>query len=584
MSSDLGGGGGGGRRGGMERKGQAARTGAAAEILMRNSGPNVDAEAVMVEAAGEVAGVKVEGRVVVPGDAVVITDAGTDGDGSLVMVCDLSYGTEWVGMVGAEMGGDGSGENVRVPNGGGGMEGKLGVESGGHKSEEEEAAKIVEQSAYHTPQHAEAEPNKKDQFARYCLPHLDSGDIRVLDLVWGKLEDGEKSSSDEFINAVNHALEELLRGILVGMSCPCSPEELSDSGMSYLVENHGLREGVTCSTTNWAEVFKIFHPEIFLHYVKLLALFPGQGGDLLELVIACSQLTSFYQSKGCSELATFQTTSGWAENAMDAPSTKNVEEDVSSIVHSNHDKPRKGIGRPCKWKPEDGIELMEKKATSNLYNSCSYDYPGERQMAGSADELKLKGGQNRTGLHSPEVEMTDHTHDSFWSELCLHNDPIYSLKTGSTRTKPTHKRRSSLERSVPSSQQVQPATLAPKKHIQVMQRPIIHVNAKMAHEVKPTALVLVFGRPAALSSETDIIKMFRHYGPLQQTETEVRKDTNTVKVVFKKRADAERAFSVAGSYFPFGPWLQSYRLVNMPFSLGPLEASNPVTHPEANQL
>ncbi|KAK8457628.1 hypothetical protein SEVIR_3G218900v4 [Setaria viridis] len=627
----------------MGRVGQAPRTGpiaeaAAAENLMGNSGLKVDTD-VMVEATDEVAGVKkVEGRIVAVGDAVVITDAGTDGDEGLAIVSDLLYEAEAVGMVGAAIEEDGFGENVQVRIGGGGMEGELGVEAGGLQGEDEDAAKTVERSAYHTPQHVEAEPNKNDRLASYCLPLLDTGDIRVSDLVWGKLEGypwwpGEifnpsdaselalkhqirgnhlvvffgdstfawcdesqlmpfmtnysqmekQSSSDEFVNAINHALEELLRRILIGMSCPCAPEELSDSRMSYLVENHGLREGVVCSTANRAEVLEHFHPENLLHYVKSLALFPGQGGDLLELVIACSQLTSFYRSKGSPELATFQTTSGWAEKAMDAPSTKNVEEDVGSVVHSNHYKPRKGIGRPCKRKPDDGIESMEKKAT--LYNPCSYDYPGKIQMAGPADELKPKRGQNRKNVHSPEAGMTDHSHDMYWYELSLHNDPIYSLKRASTKMKPTRetKWRSSLEKPAPSSQQVQSATLAPKKQIQVMERPIIYIDAKMPHEVKPTALVLCFGRSAALPSEADLIKMFRGYGPLKQTETEVHKGTNTVKVVFKKRADAERAFSVAGSYCTFGPWLQSYRLVNMPFSLG-TEASNPMTHPEANRL
>ncbi|CAN6337365.1 unnamed protein product [Urochloa humidicola] len=622
MSSDPGGGG----RGGMEREGRQARrrgaaaVAAAAENLMVNSGPKVGAGAVIVEAVEEVAGVKAAG------DVVVITDAGTDGDEGLAMVSDFLCVTEAAGMVGAEIDEDGSGENVQLKNGGGGggggMQGKLGMEAIGLQSEEEAAAKIVEWSSYPTPQHAEAGPINNDHFAKYCLPHLDNGDIRASDLVWCKLEGypwwpGEifnpsdaselalkhqmrgshlvvffgdntftwcdesqlmpfmtnyaqmekQSSSDEFVNAVNHALEELLRRILIGMSCPCSPEELSDSGMSYFVENYGIREGVMCSTANRAEVLKCFRPEHLLHYVKSLALFPGQGGNLLELVIACSQLTSFYRSKGSPELATFQTTSGWAENAMYAPSTKNIEEDVTSIVHSNHYKPRKGTGRPCKRKSEDGIELMEEKATSNLYNSCSYDYSGKIQIAGSADELKPKKGRNRTNVHSP-------THDSYLSKLSLHDDPIRSLKRANTRTKPTHKRRSSLEKSVPSSQQLQSATSAPKKQIQVMLRPIIHVDAKMPHEVKPTALVFSFGRSAALPSETDLIKMFRRYGPLKQTETEVHKGTNTVKVVFKKRADAERAFRVVGNYCTFGPWLQSYRLVNMPFSLGMLEATS----------
>ncbi|CAN6327939.1 unnamed protein product [Urochloa humidicola] len=107
-----------------------------------------------------------------------------------------------------------------------------------------------------------------------------------------------------------------------------------------------------------------------------------------------------------------------------------------------------------------------------------------------------------------------------------------------------------------------------------MARQIIDVDAKMPHEVKPTSLVLSFGRSSTLPSKTDLIKMFRHYGPLKQTEIEVHKGTNTVKVVFKKHADAERAFRVVGNYCTFGPRLQSYRLVNMPFSLSMLEATS----------
>lgn len=142
--------------------GRALRTGpiaeaAAAENLMWNSGPKVDTD-VMVEAAKEVAEVKkVEGRIVAVGDAVVITDAaGTAGDEGLAIVSDLLYEAEAVGMVGVEIEEDGSGENVQVWIGGGGMERELGVEAGGLQGEDEDAAKTVERSAYHTPQHVEA--------------------------------------------------------------------------------------------------------------------------------------------------------------------------------------------------------------------------------------------------------------------------------------------------------------------------------------------------------------------------------------------------------------------------------------------
>ncbi|KAG8068395.1 hypothetical protein GUJ93_ZPchr0005g15777 [Zizania palustris] len=87
----------------------------------------------------------------------------------------------------------------------------------------------------------------------------------------------------------------------------------------------------------------------------------------------------------------------------------------------------------------------------------------------------------------------------------------------------------------------------------------------MVDECKPTALVLSFGRSVALPSETHLFKVFSRYGPLKESKTEVQTSINTVKVVFKKRVDAERAFSIAGKYSTFGPSLHSYRLMNMPF-------------------
>ncbi|XP_062231610.1 uncharacterized protein LOC133929043 [Phragmites australis] len=628
-----------------------------------------------------------------------------------------------------------------------------------------------------------ASPGNVDQCARYCLPPLDKGGFRVSDLVWGKVKShpwwpGEifdpsdaselalkhqkknshlvayfgdntfawcdesqlkplvtnysqmekQSSSDAFVSSVNNALEELSRRILSGMSCSCLPEELSDSGMSYTVENAGLKDGVTCSAVNRSEILKCFSPANLLHYIKELALFPGQGGDLLELVIACSQLTSFYRSKGCPELASFQTGSAWVEDGMDTLSaqTEMVEEAVINEVHPTHDKPKRGRGRPRKQKPEDDQEVKEKKGTSNWSNDTTYDDTVEKQMGmnfddfdnlqnkkkrsldsfedsekpsaptggssfkigecirraasqltGSSsivkaqneptvyknaaeaengefeissddavDELTVekrakrrriyrnhtadpkellsqlclvatepmngysfsatiisyfsdyrnyvvsstteasiveKGtgrrGRKRKVLPFPEVETTDHMQDSYWSGLSLHNHPIHDIRKASSTTRLRRRRRSSQQTYVPSSEL---GASGPKKQIQVIERSIIHVDEKMVDELKPTALILSFARSAALPSEMDLIKMFSRYGPLKETKTEVHKDTNTVKVVFKKRIDAEIAFSVAGKYGTFGPSLRSYRLVNMPFSLSTSEANsnNPGTQPE----
>ncbi|KAM0828949.1 hypothetical protein ACQ4PT_067196 [Festuca glaucescens] len=614
------------------------------------------------------------------------------------------------------------------------------------------------------------------QCARYSLPPLDKEGFRVSDLVWGKVKShpwwpGEifdpanaselalkhqrkgsrlvayfgdnsfawcdesqlkpfvtnysqmekQSSQDSFVGSVNYALEELSRRILSGMSCSCLPEELSDNGMSYMVENAGLKDGVTCSSVNRSEILTCFSPTNLLHYIRSLALLPGQGGDLLELVIACSQLTSLYRSKGCPELASFQTGSAWVEDGVDTSPTNNVV--IEEVVVAEEPppppvevKPKRGRGRPRKHKPEDNLALTGKKGTSSVSNNnASYSTPqsvkdfndldsnkkkrsldsledsdtksptsafgasfkiGEcirraaNQLTGTSSAVKSqnepdnaaeaenaefdvssddavneltvekrakrrrmhrhliadpkelfsqlssvavepmdkynssamiisyfsdyrnyvvsatteanviektasKRGRKKRVLPSPELETTDHMQDSYWSGLSLHNHPIHSLKRAVINTRPRRKRKSVYDLS-----SVQHEEVAPKKQIQVIERSIIHVDEKIVDEWKPTALVLSFGRSTALPSETDLVKKFGRYGPLKESETEVQKNTNTVKIVFKKRADAERAFSDAGKYGTFGPSLRSYRLVNMPFSLGVSEPSKP----EARQV
>ncbi|XP_047044349.1 PWWP domain-containing protein 3-like [Lolium rigidum] len=618
-------------------------------------------------------------------------------------------------------------------------------------------------------------PSPSLQCARYPLPPLDKEGFRVSDLVWGKVKShpwwpGEifdpanaselalkhqrkggrlvayfgdnsfawcdesqlkpfvanysqmekQSSQDSFVGSVNYALEELSRRILSGMSCSCLPEELSDNGMSYMVENAGLKDGVTCSAVNRSEILTCFSPENLLQYIRSLALLPGQGGDLLELVIACSQLTSLYRSKGCPELASFQTGSAWVEDGVDTSPTNNVV--IEEVVVAEEPppppvevKPKRGRGRPRKHRPEDNLGLTGKKGNSSVSNNnASYSTPqsvkdfndldankkkrsldsledsdaksptsafgasfkiGEcirraaNQLTGTSSAVKSqnepdnaaeaenagfdvssddavneltvekcakrrrmlrhliadpkelfsqlssvavepmdkynssamiisyfsdyrnyvvsatteanviektasKRGRKKRVLPSPELETTDHMQDSYWSGLSLHNHPIHSLKRAVINTRPRRKRKSVYDLS-----SVQHEEVAPKKQIQVIERSIIHVDEKIVDEWKPTALVLSFGRSTALPSETDLVKKFGRYGPLKESETEVQKNTNTVKIVFKKRADAERAFSDAGKYGTFGPSLRSYRLVNMPFSLGVSEPSKPEARP-----
>jgi hypothetical protein len=202
---------------------------------------------------------------------------------------------------------------------------------------------------------------------------------------------------------------------------------------------------------------------------------------------------------------------------------------------------------------------------------------------------KVEGGDWKI-LSCPKVETTDHMQDAYWSELSLQNNPIPSLKGAGGKTRPIRRRRPTWKARATSSdlpspvQNTQPETLGDNRKIQVVKRSIIHVDEKMVHEVKPTALVLSFGRSTDLPSEKDLIRIFSRSGPLKETETEVHRNTNTVKVVFKKRVDAERAFSVAGNFGSFGPSLRSFRLVEMPFSLSTTELNYHMLCPDDSGL
>ncbi|GAB2272340.1 hypothetical protein Dimus_007164 [Dionaea muscipula] len=78
--------------------------------------------------------------------------------------------------------------------------------------------------------------------------------------------------------------------------------------------------------------------------------------------------------------------------------------------------------------------------------------------------------------------------------------------------------------------------------------------------ISPTAMILNFSDPDSIPSEEELNEIFRRYGSLLESETEVLKRSKRAKVVFKRKSDAETAFSSSGKFKTFGPSLNSYRL------------------------
>ncbi|EOX97105.1 Tudor/PWWP/MBT superfamily protein [Theobroma cacao] len=79
-------------------------------------------------------------------------------------------------------------------------------------------------------------------------------------------------------------------------------------------------------------------------------------------------------------------------------------------------------------------------------------------------------------------------------------------------------------------------------------------------ERAPAELVMNFSEITSVPSETKLNKMFKHFGPLKESETEVDRETCCARVVFRRSSDAEVAYNSAGKFNIFGSVAVNYQL------------------------
>ncbi|XP_010559062.1 PREDICTED: uncharacterized protein LOC104827500 isoform X1 [Tarenaya hassleriana] len=92
------------------------------------------------------------------------------------------------------------------------------------------------------------------------------------------------------------------------------------------------------------------------------------------------------------------------------------------------------------------------------------------------------------------------------------------------------------------------------------------------HENAPAELIMNFSEMDIMPSEISLNKMFRHFGPIREFQTEVDRDTGRARVVFKKCADAEVAYNSVGRFNIFGAKVVNYELshtIAEPFKIQP---------------
>ncbi|KAG9453324.1 hypothetical protein H6P81_006228 [Aristolochia fimbriata] len=260
----------------------------------------------------------------------------------------------------------------------------------------------------------------------------------------------------------------------------------------------------------------------------------------------------------------------------------------SSILKSNQEKSQKGVvkfdgGRDRNSYPDSFSEMSEEMVRKNVDGKREYPSPSEMlaqlQLAARdpmkgysfltallsyfceyrelllednsrLTKQKKKMGASKTGgekstkteKSSMETFKFDDVKDSYWTDRIVHNGEGESVKQSA---------------SVPINEGEENTSLDTNHEL---------TDERIEEECSPTALILNFTDADSLPTESDLKKIFSRYGPLNESETEVMRKSKRAKVVFKRQADAEVAFSSAGKFSIFGPALTSYRLRYLPSS------------------
>ncbi|CAI9098078.1 OLC1v1034657C1 [Oldenlandia corymbosa var. corymbosa] len=81
-----------------------------------------------------------------------------------------------------------------------------------------------------------------------------------------------------------------------------------------------------------------------------------------------------------------------------------------------------------------------------------------------------------------------------------------------------------------------------------------------SEDYSPTTLILNFSDLESIPSVPNLNLIFHRFGPLEESRTTILTKSKRAKLIFKRRSDAECAFSRAGKFSIFGPALVSYRL------------------------
>ncbi|XP_047327537.1 PWWP domain-containing protein 5-like [Impatiens glandulifera] len=363
----------------------------------------------------------------------------------------------------------------------------------------------------------------------------------------------KQSDLESFQHAVDCSLDEVSRRVQFGLSCLCSPEELSNKIKTQMVVNGGIKEEASIiegMEDNRSNVDS-FAPLKLIQYMKKLAEFPHEGIDRLDFVIAHSQLLAFNSWKGYYDLPEFKTFEAWL--------------DKDEGVQGNGSMKRKG-------KMDSDVRMLKKeKLTSDLiYENSS----NSQKMKDEKTSMSLKSKKQFSRLGEstspPVIKKSEASKivspNEMLSEVRLTaEDPMNNNKTAKCFLGFFSDFRNSfcMERSSDQIIKAKDDDEKEKENEILLFKPMTPSNPEVQGDQQqnsPTALILKFRDMSNVPPVPKLNKIFSKFGPLDESETELMKKSKRAKIIFKRRRDAETAFSSSGKFRIFGPALISYLL------------------------
>ncbi|CAH9096161.1 unnamed protein product [Cuscuta europaea] len=423
-------------------------------------------------------------------------------------------------------------------------------------------------------------------FGDHTFAWNDASRIKPFRIHFEQLE--KQSHSEIFCQALGSALDEVSRRVELGLSCPCLPNEVLTKIKTQTVVNRGVRkESSQRDGSDDLSTSSSFDPQLLIHHLKSLAITQCNDGggcaDRLGFVVTKAQLLAFNRWKGYDELATIRECGELLEINDDMSGMPSLTVEPKQHFEGNEFLQKKlkleksswktatlSSGNFKKRKENDQVEVNEvikKFKHSNGGNNESKLSPkkllfgiGERiqraaiQLGGSSPVLKshtelppLNEVLSKLSSAATDPMNSNTLAGPFFSFFIDFRDSFLKLSDFRGHEKGSEKSEEPSGHVVMECDSEDPSGTVGKGDVE--------------EESSPTALILNFRDSESVPLGGELNKAFSRFGPLDELLTEAKgKKRKSAKVVFKKRADAESAFSNADKFSTLGPSLISYRL------------------------